>query len=300
MIEDGKRVIPVMLDSDVMLPPLLRARGRIGIQQIDQIVDAIHGRTQKPPLAPSPALIRRQEFVLQLRRIDAGTLGITPSLDSSAERKEIESKITSGFAFSYADFLKAVSTTARSTDAAAYVGEREKQLYRLGEELGRVLLPGEIPEQITPLLKENAELTLVLETAEHRPAFHPFRGHPPGRWPLSGSPAGRVLSQTAKERPDAARTAPNPAPLRILVAIGAPDENLTRNSVLDLERELGTIIRTRLTKHALMATPTRVSSASAIPWKSIRRSTSRATTCFTSRATEDRARSSSRPKMASL
>jgi hypothetical protein len=173
MIEDGKRVIPVMLDPDVPLPELLRARSRIGINQIDQIIDAIRGETGKPALATPRALIPRQELVLQLRRIDPRTLGVTAMLDRKP-LAAMESKLTTGFAFSYADFLHSVSTTARSMDAAAHVGEREKQLYRLGHELGQVLLPGELPVRIAAVLAANAELTVVLEAAEHDLLSIPF------------------------------------------------------------------------------------------------------------------------------
>jgi tetratricopeptide (TPR) repeat protein len=239
MIEGGKRVIPVMLDPDVLLPPLLRARCRIGIEQFDQIVDAIRGRTNKPPITPPPALISRRELVLQLRRIDGGTLGITPSLDGQL-LTALESKLTSGFFFSYADFINSVSTTARSMDAAAHVGEREKQLARMGEELGQVLLPGELPERIAALLKENCELTVVLETSEHDLLAIPFEAArlPDGRC-LVLQPGVSFLRRL--KNADASHHT-QAGPLRILVAIGAPDENLTRNSVLDPERELGTIM----------------------------------------------------------
>jgi TIR domain len=44
-IEEGKPVIPVMLEPDVPIPPLLRPRCRLGYEQIDQLVDAIYGRS---------------------------------------------------------------------------------------------------------------------------------------------------------------------------------------------------------------------------------------------------------------
>lgn len=55
MVEDGKPIIPVMIDSHAEVPPLLRPRARRGIEEFEQIVDAILNRTRKPELGPPPA-----------------------------------------------------------------------------------------------------------------------------------------------------------------------------------------------------------------------------------------------------
>ncbi len=54
MIEDGCPVIPVMLDDDAEVPALLRPRARSSVRDLDTIVDAIVGRSSKPPLGPVP------------------------------------------------------------------------------------------------------------------------------------------------------------------------------------------------------------------------------------------------------
>jgi hypothetical protein len=51
-IEEGCGVSPVMLDADVELPTFLRPLARRGIEEFDAIVDAIEGRSAKPPLGP--------------------------------------------------------------------------------------------------------------------------------------------------------------------------------------------------------------------------------------------------------
>src|SRR5580692_1085123 len=40
-IDDGKPLIPILLDRDVPVPPLLRARSRLGVEQISELIDAI-------------------------------------------------------------------------------------------------------------------------------------------------------------------------------------------------------------------------------------------------------------------
>ena len=53
-VEEGKALIPVMLDPDVPLPPLFKARSRLGADQTDQLIDAIHKRTGKPTVKTAP------------------------------------------------------------------------------------------------------------------------------------------------------------------------------------------------------------------------------------------------------
>ena len=55
MIEEGVRVIPVMIEDDAPVPVLLRPRARRGIDEFDAIVDAILGRSSKPPSGPAPS-----------------------------------------------------------------------------------------------------------------------------------------------------------------------------------------------------------------------------------------------------
>jgi hypothetical protein len=45
MLQDGNRVIPLMIEDGVKLPPLLYARARRGIEEIDTIADTILGRS---------------------------------------------------------------------------------------------------------------------------------------------------------------------------------------------------------------------------------------------------------------
>jgi hypothetical protein len=54
MITAGQPVIPVIIDEDADIPALLRPRARRSIEDFDAIVDAIFGRSSKPPLGPLP------------------------------------------------------------------------------------------------------------------------------------------------------------------------------------------------------------------------------------------------------
>lgn len=54
MIEEGLRVIPVMIEDGAPVPTLLRPRARRGIDEFDAIVDAILGRSGKPQRRGTP------------------------------------------------------------------------------------------------------------------------------------------------------------------------------------------------------------------------------------------------------
>jgi CHAT domain len=61
-----------------------------------------------------------------------------------------------------------------------------------------------------------------------------------GRIP-SLTPGVFIWRRPARTQPAAAQV-PSPGPLKILVAVGAPDEGKTQNTVLDMERELQTVL----------------------------------------------------------
>ena len=60
-IEDGKRVIPVMIDADAPVPPLLRPQARLGLERIEELIAAIYGRTDKPDQETIEILRERED-----------------------------------------------------------------------------------------------------------------------------------------------------------------------------------------------------------------------------------------------
>ena len=82
-VEDGRRVIPVMLDAETPLPPLLRSRSRLGLDQIEQLIDAIYGSTGKPRVAPPRLEVTRRRFIIRLRKAGNGEIAVTAQLDGN-------------------------------------------------------------------------------------------------------------------------------------------------------------------------------------------------------------------------
>lgn len=104
-IEDGKPVIPVLLEPGVPVPPLLRSRSRLAHDQLDQLIDAIYGRNSKPALGPPRIAAQQRRFVIRLRSMSQQEIAISAELDGAPVAAEQPVRLGAGFYFSYADFL---------------------------------------------------------------------------------------------------------------------------------------------------------------------------------------------------
>jgi hypothetical protein len=243
-VEDGKSVIPVMLDRDVPIPPLLRPRCRIGWDQIDQLIDAIYGRSGRPSLGPPRAGARQRRFAIHLRRAGQAEMAVRAELDGAAIADEQPVRLGADFPFSYADSLHISLPGARQSAEALRV-ERDRDLHRLGDAIGRVLFHDSIERAFTVLLDQastaNEAIELIVETQDPQLLAIPFEAArlSDGRTPALESGV-RMLRRLAAVH--SGSQIPQPGPLKILVAVGAPDEGKTPNAVLDMERELQTIL----------------------------------------------------------
>ncbi len=244
-IENGKPVIPVMLDPDTPVPPLLRSRCRLASDQLDQLIDAILGRSSKPPLGPPPTTAARtRRFTVHLRQPEPSQFAVSAELEGNPVADERPVRLGHDFHFSYSGFQNARLPGARQSAAALSV-ERERELHQFGDAIGRVLFHGDIEAAFTGLLSQaraaNEAIELTVETEVPQLLAIPFEAArlPDGRTPALESGV-RMVRRLAGVPPEGNVT--QPGPLKILVAVGAPDEGQTRNTVLDMERELQSIL----------------------------------------------------------
>ncbi|HYO14486.1 MAG TPA: toll/interleukin-1 receptor domain-containing protein [Thermoanaerobaculia bacterium] len=100
MIEEGKRVIPVMIDPDAPVPPLLRPRVRLGFEQVEELVAAIYGDSDKPKVAPLRTRTRERTFRLLLRSTGPGEIAVRAELDGQPASPEQATRLGADFAFS--------------------------------------------------------------------------------------------------------------------------------------------------------------------------------------------------------
>jgi tetratricopeptide (TPR) repeat protein len=242
-IEDGKAVIPVMLDADAPVPELLRPRARVAGEDLDRLIDAIYGRTGKPRLAPVRTEAREQVLRIRLDQLEGEALQVSAALDGEARAFE-PSRLDGALRRSYREFLASSLPGLSRAGLREAAARRERDLERLGEALGHALLPGAVGGELAAALDRVAAageaLRLEVEAVPDLLALPFEAARLPNRGVPALDPGVRFLRRQiglGVEPVD-----PLPPPLRILVAVGAPDADSSQNAVLDYERELSTIL----------------------------------------------------------
>ncbi|MFL6237577.1 MAG: TIR domain-containing protein [Thermoanaerobaculia bacterium] len=243
-IQEGKRVIPVMIEADAPVPPLLKPLARLGFEQTNELIDAIYNRLAgKPQVAPLRTRAHERSFRIILRSAAEGGLAIRAESDGQSVAPEQTSRLGADFPFTYQDFLHSVPRARSPAEAAA--ASRAAELTLLGDSVGRVVFPEPVALALSTLLDKarsrGESVILSFETAEPNLLSIPFEAAclPGERVPALETNV-RVLRRYLGA---ASRDAePLPGPLRILVAVGAPDEDETPKAVLDFEAELQTIL----------------------------------------------------------
>jgi tetratricopeptide (TPR) repeat protein len=171
---------------------------------------------------------RERTFRIVLRFAAPGVIAVRSELDGQTAAPEQETRLDADFVFSYQEFLRA-----------------NFDLAHLGEAVGRAVFPAPVADALGALLEEaragNESVLLAFETKDRNLLSIPFEAArlPSGRLPAL-EPGVRMLRRLLGARAGAAGALPGP--LRILVAVGAPDEGKTDNVVLDVEAELQTIL----------------------------------------------------------
>lgn len=244
LIEGHQRLIPVMLDPDAPVPRLLGDRLKVDAADTDRIIAGILRLTGKPALGPL-ILTQEKTFRITLRAPASGKIAILAEVNGQPVAPEQEGALGADFAFSYKDFLQSSVPFPRQSPAAAAQELRETELARLGQAVGHAVFPGPIGDALATLLDDarsrNEPVLLAFETTDPDLLSIPFEAArlPDGRIPAL-EPGVRILRRHTEAKARAIE--PRPGPLRILVAIGAPDEGKTKSSVLDIEAELQTIL----------------------------------------------------------
>ena len=242
-IEDGKAVIPVMLDPDAPVPELLRPRARVAGADLERLIDAIYGRSGKPRLAPVRTAAAERLLRIRLEQTQGDGLQVSAELDGAPRASE-PARLDPALRRSYRAFLASSLPGVSRTSVHEAASRRDRDLARLGQALGQSLLPGAVGAELAAALEQTAAageiLRLELESDTDLLAL-PFEAVrlPDGRLPAL-DPGVRFLRRQIGVT--AEPVDPLPGPLRILVAVGAPDEGSSAGAVLDYERELSTIL----------------------------------------------------------
>ena len=221
----GLRVIPVLLDADAAVPPLLAHYLRRSAAEYDAIRDTLLDRRSRPGLGPLP---ERQWNEVLVRLTGAGADQVRTQVWLGAE--------------GLADTARPLSAMLKPSPV---LGRTEQSLIEVGRAAGTLMFPPPAADRMSQWLSERRpgdRLEVVVEAGPEALAI-PVET---ARLPVPGNPLLVGLpGVTLRRRPLAppARLTPAlPGPLKILIAVAAPDEEKTSGSVLDGERELAKIL----------------------------------------------------------
>ncbi|MDQ1740080.1 MAG: hypothetical protein QOE53_1732, partial [Pseudonocardiales bacterium] len=222
----GLRVIPVMLDADAVVPPLLAHYLRRSVAEYDAIRDTLLGRRYKPALGPLPER-QQHEVLVRMTQLDSAA-GVRTQVWQGAE--------------SLADATRPLSALLKPAPGP---GVSEQSLIEIGRAAGALMFPVGAAEWINGWLSQRRtgdRLEVVVEAAPEIAGIpvEAARLPVPGNPLLVGNPGVTVRRRPLA--PPARLTPALPGPLKILIAVAAPDEDKTPGSVLDGERELARIL----------------------------------------------------------
>ncbi|MGH4008451.1 MAG: CHAT domain-containing protein [Pseudonocardiaceae bacterium] len=221
-VEDDIRLIPVLVEDVAdRLPTRLRKLARRSVADYEAIRDTLLGVDRKPGLG-SALQARTRSVTIRLEATGMGRATVSLLIDGKATADETNVRVPGGLRLG-------------GLGLAAFAGLREQ--------VSAVLLPGAVGQEVDQLLADLGTTTVMdlRVEASLELASLPFEVAvtPQGRTPVLMAGV-RMRRGVIGQRPDP--VPPAPGPLKILVAVGAPDENKTPQDRLDIEDEMGSIL----------------------------------------------------------
>ncbi len=177
-IERGKRVFAVRLESDIDLPPLLDRYKAADYSDFKTVIDNLLGHTGKPQVAEARKTPRIcPKLAVRIRPLEGGKVGVQAFFQDEPVAEEHSAEPGVGFHFSYADFLADRFPLSRETGAESQ-SARQAVLVKLGDNLGRILFPGEIGKAVSEViereLKSHSKILLEWQSEDHSILSWPF------------------------------------------------------------------------------------------------------------------------------
>jgi tetratricopeptide (TPR) repeat protein len=246
-IADGSLLVPVVLGEDAIVPALLRPLARHGVHEIGAIAVALRGRHRglQPGGRPEPGRVDVISVSLRETALAAGPPGVRVEVrvGEQVHGCAAHPAIPAAVLRAQAGYLVARGTGRRPLTAADRIA-LEGPLMELGHALWSFCLPGSSGQALVELLNGSAIGTQVEVRVEVAgPAvsglFLEALRLPDDRL-LVNLPACVMLRRFLDV--NTVEQGPLAAPLKVLVAVGAPDEGETASVVLDYEQELQNIL----------------------------------------------------------
>src|SRR3954454_18067206 len=242
-IQEGKALIPVVLGDGVWVPPLLRPLARRGIDEVDAIADALLNRRARPAPAVVPEQGKVERVLVSLRPEPGGGVRVTVRIRGQEHTSHSFARLPAALVEAQAAFLRGVRAGVRRDPSSAERASQESGLVQLGRALRDLCLPGDSGGALATLVDGAVGTTVEVcfEAEDAALLGLPFEAlRLPDDRPLALQPSVVML-----RRPQGVSTGDGESlagPLKVLVAVGAPDEGNTGSAVLDLEEELQNIL----------------------------------------------------------
>ncbi len=236
-IQEGKHLIPVLLEADAPVPALLRPLAWRMLDSHDEIAAALR--------APQTDVRRRDDdsVLVRLRPGQVGEVTVEVQLAGTQYGQYVHPSLPRALGQAWASYRGHVAEElVRQGSSLLWI---ESALAELGAQLAALCLPGESGAALTELLDgcpSDRWIEVVFEAEGGALLALPFEALtlPDGR-PLALHPSA-VTTRRPYGLKASAPSEPMAGPLKILVAVAAPDEGKSSAVVLDLERELQVIL----------------------------------------------------------
>ena len=243
-IEQGRPLIPITIAGFADIPPLLAPLLRRRIDEHDAIADALRQRGARPASALQPEAGQAQRVLIRLQAQDSGALHTELRCGDQTLGEQTLVAWPAGLAAALGVFQQGFGLGLQRELAAPATGSSDTRMATLGRLLAGLCLPGASGAALQALIDGLAlgqRLELAIESADPALLGLPFEALrlPDGR--LLATQPGVVMWRRPAGLAAPAQP-PLAGPLKLLVAVGAPDEGLSRSAVLDQERELQSIL----------------------------------------------------------
>ncbi|MEO8326002.1 MAG: TIR domain-containing protein, partial [Nitrospirota bacterium] len=243
-IQEGKLLIPIKVEDDAWIPPLLRPLAWRKVNEVEAIIDALHHRTPGSPPLKKPSDGRLEQVVIVLERVEANGIRVTVQINQQEYASKIFATLPKDVEKGRNAFLQGCHGLYPRTSETASRATQEHQLLELGRHLRPFCLPDNARQALASLLQGCPTGTMVevgFEADEPDLLGLPFEVLRLDNDQLLATHPSVVILR--RLRGMAEHTSPPlPGPLKILVAVGAPDEGQSSGAVLDQERELQNIL----------------------------------------------------------
>jgi tetratricopeptide (TPR) repeat protein len=243
-IQEGKPLVPVKAEEGAWVPPLLRPLVHRGIEEHDAIADALLTRRGGPPPRRAEEGRGVERAIVTLRREGPAGVGVRVRIGREEHAALRFPALPGEVARGRDAFLRGFRAGIRRDQASAGRVALESTLADLGRALRELCLPGDAAEALADLV-DGCKLGRTVEVWFEADAPEllglPFEALRLKDDRLLATLPTVVVLRRPMGLPPAGHE-PLAGPLKILVAVAAPDEGVATSVVLDQEREVQNIL----------------------------------------------------------